>query len=32
MQKGLAAARYDYVLLECHPALLAERGEPRTGA
>ena len=27
MQKGLAAARYDYVLLECHPALLAERGE-----
>ena len=27
MQKGLAGARYDYVLLECHPALLAERGE-----
>jgi FkbM family methyltransferase len=27
MQAGLANARYRYVLLECHPALLAERGE-----
>jgi FkbM family methyltransferase len=27
MRAGLAAARYRYVLLECHPALLAERGE-----
>ena len=27
MRSGLASARYRYVLLECHPALLAERGE-----
>ena len=27
MRAGLAAARYRFVLLECHPALLAERGE-----
>jgi FkbM family methyltransferase len=27
MRAGLAAARYRYVLLEIHPALLAERGE-----
>jgi FkbM family methyltransferase len=27
MRAGLAGARYRYVLLECHPALLAARGE-----
>ena len=27
MRAGLAAGRYRYVLLECHPALLADRGE-----
>jgi FkbM family methyltransferase len=27
MRVGLASGRYRYVLLECHPALLAERGE-----
>jgi FkbM family methyltransferase len=26
MQRGLASGRYRYILLECHPALLAERG------
>jgi methyltransferase FkbM-like protein len=27
MRAGLAAGRYRYVLLECHPELLAARGE-----
>jgi FkbM family methyltransferase len=26
MRAGLSASRYQYILLECHPALLAERG------
>lgn len=26
MERGLAAGRYRYVMLECHPGLLAERG------
>jgi FkbM family methyltransferase len=31
MRAGLAAARYRFVLLECHPALLAGRGESARG-
>lgn len=31
MRRGLASGRYRHVLLECHPALLAERGESAGG-
>ncbi len=31
MQRGLAAGRYRHILLECHPHLLAERGESAAG-
>lgn len=31
MQRGLASGRYRHVLLECHPELLAERGESAHG-
>jgi FkbM family methyltransferase len=30
MQRGLASGRYRYIMLECHPGLLAERGLTET--
>jgi FkbM family methyltransferase len=31
MRRGLASGRYRYIMLECHPGLLAERGLSETG-